>query len=455
MMPCAYSVVQKFTELPIKSMVLKTVQLIIHFTRAQVHTLPIDPSPPDKVLSGTDKGDDVQRRYRYQAAYAALISLDLLKEDSEFEEIFCEHHEDILVRCKDHKFVGVQVKTRKPGGGPFTFGDQEIINSLIRFVKLEEEFPNHFKSYVIAANCGFWQKIRNHSNLVHCLKSVRNNDSKVLSSDSFLKRVGAISKGSNCNQDLVMNVLRKVRTEESPSLGEYESLLFQSMARIPEIRGERVDFVFKAANSLIDTMFRAGSLAHTSPKSAYFALLNDPEKAEKDEIIQGKRITRDIVKQVTHQAMSSVMELRTREPVELSNLPKGMRTMELKMAKGGLSIQNIDLAKDLKYSAMYLLTGWLHKYGPNEATYRNQHLGLIVRNECQEAYDLVKTDSELFGENMLIEVRKRLRKRYLREINSLYNDCLYEHLLGIAAILTEECKVWWSEVFGTPQGVSL
>jgi len=131
-----------------------------------------------------------------------------------------------------------------------------------------------------------------------------------------------------------------------------------------------------------------------------------------------------------------------------------MRAMQLKMAKGGVSIQNIDLAKDLKFSAERLLAGWIHKYGSGEANKRHQHLSLVIRNECQEAHDLSKTDDELFGEKMLNEVRKRLRERYQHEISSQYNDCVYEHLLGIAAMLTEECKIWWSEVFSIPQGVS-
>jgi len=44
-------------------------------------------STPANTLDTKDPDDDVQRRFRYQAAYAAIISLDLLDENSEFEEI--------------------------------------------------------------------------------------------------------------------------------------------------------------------------------------------------------------------------------------------------------------------------------------------------------------------------------------------------------------------------------
>jgi hypothetical protein len=416
--------------------------------------LSTESSPPDKDLSDTDRGDDTQRRYRYQAAYAALISLGLLKKKTEFEEIFCEHHEDILIRGKDGKFIGIQVKTRKPGIGAFTFSDREIITSLKRFLELELAYPDHFKRYVIAASCGFWQKNPNDSNLVHCLDAIRTKDPAILHNAKFLGRVKKLSNVANCNEDFVINVLRKVKTTKSPDLDAYEAYLFQALAQMPTWKRERVDTINKAAILLIDTMFRAASLSHTSAMSAYFAMLDDPETAKINQVIQGKRVTRTKVEETMQQVLKSAILLRPRTPVNLSDLPKGMKGMELKMAKGGISFLNIDNAKDLKFSAIHASTEWLYKYDPTDAIERYQHLSVIVRNECQEAYDLVKTKHRLFGEDMLKEIRKRLRSSYDREVKSKYTDCRYEHLLGIAAILTEECKIWWSEVFDLPEEVT-
>ena len=58
---------------------------------------------PNQEISTSDPGDDVQRRFRYQAAYAAFLSLQLLNEDSEFQEIYCEQREDALIRKKNEK----------------------------------------------------------------------------------------------------------------------------------------------------------------------------------------------------------------------------------------------------------------------------------------------------------------------------------------------------------------
>jgi len=61
---------------------------------------------PEYTIS-EDPGDDIQQRYRYQAACAAIISLSLLSGDSEFECLFCEHHEDILIKKVDGKFIAM------------------------------------------------------------------------------------------------------------------------------------------------------------------------------------------------------------------------------------------------------------------------------------------------------------------------------------------------------------
>ncbi|KGF73984.1 hypothetical protein DO97_00105 [Neosynechococcus sphagnicola sy1] len=75
-----------------------------------------------------------------------------------------------------------------------------------------------------------------------------------------------------------------------------------------------------------------------------------------------------------------------------------------------------------------------------------QHLRNIIWTECQEAHDDVYTESMPFGSDMLKELRKRLRDRYNRDRQQFF-ECTYEHLCGIAGILTEECLVWWSPEF--------
>ena len=101
--------------------------------------------------------------------------------------------------------------------------------------------------------------------------------------------------------------------------------------------------------------------------------------------------------------------MRTNQPITIDDLPSGMSTLDLKMTAGGISIENISLAKDLKASTEYLLTQWLYKKGKSATDARYQHLRTLTRSECQEAYDRNQSDVSLFGPPMLNDVRGRLR----------------------------------------------
>lgn len=408
---------------------------------------------PDSVLSNSDAGADTQRRFRYQAAYAAILSLKLLNEESEFDEIFCEHHEDILIKLKDGTFEGIQVKTRKEGLEPFKASDPEIIEALKKFIKLEKEFPNRFSRFVLATNYGFWQVKRNGNNLQHILELAQDTKNLEMTSSkshltSYVKKFTNIQ---GIQEDFVLKVLEKTRIQGNlPKFDEIELSLIREIARFPGMEEHGYDVLQQAANSLINAMTQAASLAHDSPIKYYFALLDDPEREKENAIIEGKRISQEIVQCILDKSITSEALLRAYNPVPLSALPRGMSKLELKMAAGRISILSIHLAMDHKFSAEYLLDQWLYKHGEKKANERYEHLRTIVRTECQEAYDSVKNSDEPFGEKMLAEVRRRLRERHSQDKNSLF-DCHYEHLLGFSGILTEDCTLWWSKAFEIPE----
>src|SRR5260370_16130762 len=92
---------------------------------------------PIEVLGTSDVGDDVQRRFRYQAIYAAKLALGILIPETEIAEVYCEQHDDILLRMSSGSFRACQVKTREPGHGPFKSSESAIVESISRFVSLE------------------------------------------------------------------------------------------------------------------------------------------------------------------------------------------------------------------------------------------------------------------------------------------------------------------------------
>ena len=100
---------------------------------------------PDQIIDGTDPGDDTYLRYRYQSTYAAIIAVSMMKSSSGVAEVFCEHHDDILVKRTSGKFYAIQVKTQQPGGLPFKSDDNPIQKALTKFLKHEIHFGDHFE----------------------------------------------------------------------------------------------------------------------------------------------------------------------------------------------------------------------------------------------------------------------------------------------------------------------
>lgn len=70
----------------------------------------------------------------------------------------------------------------------------------------------------------------------------------------------------------------------------------------------------------------------------------------------------------------------------------------------------------------------------------------VVLLECADASLRIDPRAHPLGPPMLIDVQDRL-KRIAKETPSKVNYQPYEVLVGMAGMLTEACKVWWSEKF--------
>ena len=412
---------------------------------------------PENLLDRDDPGDDTQRRFRYQATYAALKALAMLEEEPEIAYIFCEHWEDILVKRSDGQFVGIQIKTRATGKDPFKTNDEDIVNSLKRFIRLEKTFPGDFARYVIAANCGFWQVRKNSSNLRYLLEIASTSSlEKALDNSCLLQLVRKLAKLTKEEASCVVRTLQKIVCEDSPGLDDVESRLYRALARCSQVKHLESHQVLRVADTLTNLMSKAAALPRSSQREEYLVLLKNPEQEQANLTIQAKKISVEQVLEVVNldvavaSSSQSTVLLTTYNHPSLSDLPEGMRRMELKMTVGGISVGNIDLAKTHKFSTEYLLNQWLFKHGFQKAESRYQHLRNIIWTECREAHDSVYTESFPFGTDMLKELRARLRDRYNRDKQHFF-ECTYEHLCGFVGILTEECLVWWSPEFEIPE----
>lgn len=394
-----------------------------------------------------DPGDDIQRRYRYQAACAAIFSLSLLSVNSEFECLYCEHHEDILIKKVDGNFIAIQVKTQKSSLGAFTANHKDILKSLKRFVIFEKDFPGKFSGYVLATNCGFWEKEKNSSNLKYILKEIKKNQtlSEIKKDGVYSSLINKLVNKTKCDKDLILTALKKVKTDKKPDFNSIIPKLVTIISEIFNISHKPFYEIQNAAKSLVEKMITAASLEYDPPHSSFYAILRDAEQIEKDDIIQGKMVNKEKIENIIEQSINMDIVLWSLEHFNITQLPENSVTMEIKMEAGEISYDNIENMKDLKFSAEKILREWQLKYGIGVSNDRYQQLRLIARAECLASRDLAKSSSDNpYGGKMLIILRERLKDLCQNDRESVFG-CNPYHLLGISGILTEECVIWWNE----------
>jgi hypothetical protein len=373
---------------------------------------------PNEDLNLRDAGDNTQMRFHYQNAYAALEAARLLNANSLYSEIYCEQEEDILLKRKDGRFSGVQVKTKD--GTTITIASTPIQEALQRFIVLETTYPEKFVEYIIVTNCKIKGKLEDY--------------------------ISQVIITSGTNNQIVTQVFGKVKFKTWATLRDYEVALVDQIATIINARHHRLDTLKKLTYDLLDIALNASRQTSASAQSIYYQWLVDPQVSIVDATIKSKTINLIMVQEIVNKWLNSTLMLEGTNPITLCDLPRGLSRMQKKMAKGGISCENIALMKDLNNSTFKLLSEWGYSYGKKKTDERIEDLRLMVQRECQTAYDLCYNNSSPFGKEMLREVRKRLQVRE-SEIKQKYIDCSIEHLEGMTGILTEKCTVWWSEQF--------
>lgn len=404
-----------------------------------------NPPSPDTTPPSEDVGADTQRRYRHQAAYTAVLALGLLEDDGP-DEIYCEHHDDVILRLRDGKFRALQLKTRQYGRPPHKAVDDDVIAALGRFAVFEREFPGQFDQYTIGSNLGFWNEKKNTSNLGHVLDGAQNGTPPPAT------WINKISKQGKVASNFVSDCLRKVQTLVTPGLDDVENRLQSHVAQQSTFRSRQFHEVKAAADALRERVAEACSLRNADCFPEYMALCSASASAAKQaHAIAMKRLRRAEVEAALKKGESPSNLLRTAQPIPVSDLPKSMRVMELKLTAGGISVGEVSHLKDLKYSAEYMLQEWLHKYGPAEADKRYQHLRVLVQEACNSSAVASRKSGTLYGEEMLADVRGQLRARTQQQAEHVLG-LGPEQLLGVAGILTEDCRVWWSDEFPIGEG---
>lgn len=406
---------------------------------------------PGETLDKDDPGDDVQLRFRYQHSFAAIQCLRLLSPAGDLAAVYCENHEDVLLRKLTGKYDAVQVKTRKFKAEPFRADDEAVRKSIARFAFLEGKFPGWFDTFHFVTNHGFWDKTADDRCLPYLLGKIKERGGlKHLPKTNMLRKfVSTICETYGCEEVAVVSAILKLSLcgRESDLEHTYRDLL-DAIGQQRDYRHRPLTTISRIADNLIYMVYQASSKKTAGAAMDIYALVRDYDAQRDKLVLAGKTITAERVEELIANSLADTAEnlLVSSGCIPDTSLPPGYDVMTEKMSAGGLELDRVNRVKDYKASLEALYIRWGHKNGVDVANERLQHIKTMVLDDCVEAKIANERSSELYASAMYVDLRARLEARTKRNDLPLFG-CSMEHLLGAAGALTEECKVWWSSPF--------
>ena len=233
------------------------------------------PPPPDAAIAIRDPGDDIASRYRYQATWAAIVCCSLLDSTADIREVFCEHHEDVLLKHADGQFSGLQIKTRD-SAQPL-WKTEEVVSVFSRFARHERSFPGHFRQYRFLTNHPLY-RAPNGQDIRRLLQTIRTTPALPELPRGIAQSVTTVARAADCSTDIALAALSKTIADDSlPKLPDGEIRLIRTLAHLwTEAQESSHAAVSRAALSLVSACWRASSLAHRDLLPAYVSVLPSP-----------------------------------------------------------------------------------------------------------------------------------------------------------------------------------
>lgn len=398
---------------------------------------------PDQTTSSGDPGDDISRRFRYQWTYCAIVCCSLLDDSLDISEVFCEHHEDILVKHTDGTFTGIQVKTRDTDQPPWKTNDTAIVKSCARFAKLEASYPNRFRAFKFCTNHIFFSAATK-SDIAHVLMNIQALKELENVPPHIKQFIKCVSQVAQCSEEVVFAALLKTSTSNNlPKFADAEMRLASTITSVwLSAKDCSHSSIMKSARALIYACERASSLAHEGTLPAYMPVTTTESDAAILARIEGKRISADKLQVILNDGLNGTTPLLG-NPVALPEPGNGNKSLLFKkLDAAGFSVVSLNSAEDLRDKAEYLALTWVNKHGRIDGLQRYNHIRSLVLSDAGRSFEVTKQCEEPFGEEMLSELHGKFSRR--RTDGSVLYDCSKEHLEGFAYALTAECKIYWS-----------
>lgn len=402
-------------------------------------------SSPSNTIDRDDPGDDVQRRFRYQHAYGAILLTGVARGALDYVGIWCEHHDDFLGQTTDGKFDSYQVKTRVADGGSWTLGDESLVKTVKRFVALDGKFPGGIRRFSFASNqppLDSNAESRVRKSPAALLRAIHSAQSVKDLGDPFSEVLTELAKKCDAEPPAVYAVLRRMDFVQGPGLDSFEAeVAHDHVSRLPSCVGLPAADLNAVRDELIHRIFEASSITVSDSAKHWTGIV---KPSERDPRLRAKFLSRDSVAEAV--SLARVHPLRFAPavaPIKLGESSPRLSVLEQKLLHADLADHIETMAWRTRAAEQHFLA--LTHAEPDRIEELLSQLHAVVRGICDDARVQTQQDGEP-GRSMLRQVIDDL-KHTARNRPAIVKGEEYECLVGVAGLLTEECEVWWGDEF--------
>jgi hypothetical protein len=412
---------------------------------------PHAPMKPLEIPSDDSTGSDTERNYRYQHAYGVILLIGAATKKLPYVAVYVEHHEDLLCERLDNRVDGYQIKTRNPEEGDWDLSDEAIKKSIKRFVELNKAFPEHIFSLKLVSNVNFsnpGSDIKDQAKLkrspIRFLEMVQKCSSFEDITFPFDKTFRGLREYCGCSPEELFLTLQKVELLKGPERTSFDSeIVTTHLTTLPVCSSYSVLVLNKIREELILKVYLASHVVDDPSKH-----WNPINKISPDNPhITSKRLPVEVVLQIIQDNADPPFRYYVAPTLATGNGQGNLWKLRKKMEKGDLQSQILTMENRSISAEQKLIEKAIEK--PSEIDAFLSQLEGIVQGECDEAYLHAKLTGKPIGPQMLDEVYRRLRQKAELQSDLVLRQP-YELLIGVAGLLTGECKVWWSEPFEIP-----
>lgn len=407
---------------------------------------------PTTVLDHDDVGDDTQLRFRYQHGYGVILLCGAATGALPYVAVWCEHHEDLLGEKSNGQFDSFQIKTATPEHGPWKMPSEALWRSIGRFVELDERFPGRFDAHSFVSNVRCYDTDQANEVGKSPIKFFRAVQVSAICDDLgavYAKTLQDLTAKLKCDKTKLFETCKRVKIVKGPPLEGFEtSIAHEHMPKLDGCATLAPAELDGLRDELMQTIFNASSVAIDDPSKHWCCVLGN------DFINPRLRAKRLLAKDTVQDALAGrTLVFRFAPSSAALKLGYGRRDAEIlakKLLKGGL-INQLDSMQSRTLSAEQHLLA-LVAQDPDDASKVINQLKELVQGTCTDAEAIASANPEPWGAEMYRRVVTRLQNISDNQ-PSLVHHQPHECLMGVAGLLTEECKVWWSPEFDVKEAI--